>query len=87
MADLDSQDEGLNKAAKLIEKVIGDGRATDPMIESLFRLTQYLKSTYGINYFGGHQEVLPARFCPGNIGMEWVDKIRRVFKMKTPNQK
>jgi N-acetylmuramoyl-L-alanine amidase len=63
----------------------GDGKATDQMIESLVELTKYLKTEYGIEYFGGHKEVLNERNCPGNVGMEWVERIRRSFKFKTPN--
>ncbi|WP_158563292.1 DUF6443 domain-containing protein [Chitinophaga silvatica] len=87
LADLDSENKGLTMLQSLVESITGNGKATDPMVESLFRLTQYLKSEYGIKYYGGHQEVLNTRFCPGNIGMEWVERIRRTFKFQSPSSK
>ncbi|WP_371824747.1 peptidoglycan recognition family protein [Pedobacter sp. Bi27] len=86
MADLDTQEAGLSLVKRYVEKFMGDGEATDPMIESLFQLSRYLKSEYGIKYLGGHQEFLPARPCPGNIGMEWVEKIRQTLKMQKPTE-
>ncbi len=57
------------------------------MIQSLVNLTQYLNTTYGIQYYGGHQEAIPSRYCPGNMGMEWVERIRQTFKMQKPIMK
>ncbi len=87
LADLDSEDRGLSGLKKVVEKFSGDGEATGEMIQSLFNLTQYLKITYGIQYFGGHNEVVPNRNCPGNNGMEWVERIRQTFKMQKPTTK
>lgn len=83
---MQSENSGLSPLKKAIERVAGNGEATSAMIQSLYNLTQYLKSTYGIEYYGGHKEVTPSRNCPGNDGMEWVARIRQSFKMKTPKQ-
>jgi len=51
MADLDTKDAGLSLVERYAEEFMGDGEATDPMIESLFQLSRYLKSEYGIKSF------------------------------------
>ncbi len=84
LADLDTENEGLNVLEASIEFFAGSGEASSAMIESLFKLTQYLKSEYGIEYFGGHQEILSERHCPGNIGMEWVEEIRKTLNFSKP---
>ncbi|RWW96701.1 peptidoglycan recognition protein family protein [Flavobacterium cerinum] len=87
MADLDSQNTGLGKIQGFVENVLGDGSASSQMIESLVNLTRYLNSTYGIKYFGGHQEAIPNRYCPGDMGMEWVQRIRNTYKFSKPIEK
>lgn len=84
LTDLDTNNSGLNIAQKIAESIQGDGTETVPMVESLVKLVRYLRSEYGIEYLGGHHELLKERPCPGNVGLELVDKMRQAFKFNNP---
>jgi RHS repeat-associated protein len=97
LSDLDSENKGLSDVELKIEEVLGDGKVTAAMTNSLYNLTTKLNQEYGISYFGGHKEFHQAlnpksfgnadsRYCPGNLGMNLVNEIRKSLKMRSPSQ-
>ena len=86
LADLDENNKGLESWEAAIERRLGSGEATIPMVESLVKLVRYLRSEYGIQYLGGHDEYDKRRFCPGNVGLELVEKMRQAFKFHKPGK-
>ena len=93
LADLDTQNAGVDEKGgvegflkKVGEGVSGNGELTVPMVESLVSLVRYLRSEYGIEYLGGHDEVDSRRHCPGNVGLDLVSKMRQTFKFHKPGK-
>ncbi len=86
LADLDMQNSGLNAVKKAYEFFAGDGVASDQMTHSLVKLILYLREEYGIEYLGGHKEVLNERNCPGDLGLIIVEELRKGLNFKSPSQ-
>lgn len=88
LSDLDAKDSGLSAAQWAAELIMGDGNLSDPMVQSLINLTQYLRKEHNIKYLGAHKEVHKeegtSRNCPGNVGMELIELIRKAYKFYNP---
>lgn len=95
MADLDTQNGGVEWWKLHFETLTGNGDLTNPMLYSLLKLCKHLKLEYGINDLGGHKEYHAllnpnsnvggdTRTCPGDLGMLGVNFVRRVLNLPTP---
>lgn len=84
LTDLDTENSGLNLFEKLAENLNGDGYVSGAMYSSLVNLVLYLRNEYCITFLGGHKEVLNERNCPGNLGLELVEKLRRTYHFQRP---
>jgi hypothetical protein len=79
---------------KIVEGWQGSSPVTEPMVDALLKLVNYLKNEYGIDYSGGHNEfhsVLNSgkkasgdRYCPGDAGSVIVNYIRIKAGLKSP---
>ncbi len=47
-------------------------------------LDTYLQKQYRVDTLGGHKELLENRYCPGNMGMEVVNRLRDKLNMDKP---
>jgi hypothetical protein len=97
LGDLDAKNSGLTGWRAYVEKVLGSSTPTSEMMESLIELVKYLNESYGIRYLGGHKEfhaVLnpqmenagDGRNCPGDLGIQIVEDLRKITKLKSPSQ-
>jgi RHS repeat-associated protein len=84
MTDLDTENEGLDFPENVIESFLGNGELTEEMEKSLENLVTYLNEIYGIDTLGGHEEFIENRYCPGNLGMEVVNRLRDKLNMNKP---
>jgi len=82
LVDLDRTDSGLSAIGKAAELFLGDGATTNEMEDSLVALIQYLRQEYHVQYLDGHKEVLDERNCPGDEGMDLVNRLRSTFKFR-----
>ncbi|MCG8328388.1 MAG: N-acetylmuramoyl-L-alanine amidase [Chitinophagales bacterium] len=82
LADLDTEDQGLNFIEKLFET--SDGELTPEMGSSLITLLSYLVNEYDIQELGGHNEVNCERYCPGNLIEERLQELRDRYGLDTP---
>lgn len=89
LADLSTDNAGMDKIKRKIEEYDGDDYITDKMEISLLRLCVYLDKKYGIDKVGGHIEIASSsntdeRYCPGNLTMEKMNHWRMLLVKSKP---
>lgn len=82
LADLDTEDKGLNFFEKIFET--SDGDVTPKMKEALVNLVGYLNDEYGIDFLGGHKDINCERFCPGDLIQPTLQEMRESMCMEVP---
>jgi len=75
LGDFDTKDSGLPFYKGIFE--VSDDEMTDAMREALSVLVAHLVEEYEIDTVGGHNEVNCERHCPGDLGEEEVERVRK----------